>query len=230
LGPNLWGTVAGNEECNTGIQQSPIAIDTSNSPGLSNVKSMSTSLALTEDWKSSQMKILNNGHTLVLLYDPGNSTEYNGKTYQLQQFHFHTPSEHIINEKQSPLEAHFVSSTSDANPKILVISVLFRLGRKNEEIQRILDSAPIQAAQDPTVVSNAKINAKDFINPWSNHFVYEGSLTTPPCTEGVQWIIQQTHEEVSRDQVQEFQTILKGSNNRPIQPANGREIESIHEF
>lgn len=230
-GPSFWGMLSGNQICNVGLKQSPIAIETGQAAGIANAIQDNSLERISINWKDSQLNILNNGHTLEATYDVGSTLVWNKIVYALQQFHFHSPSEHLIDEKQDAMEAHFVSySQQDSGFKILVISVMLKVGFPNFSLQKILDNAPTSVETAPVSIAGQTIDARQLL-PWEqDYFAYEGSLTTPPCTEGVQWVIMKHPLEVSQDQVHEFQKKLMGPNNRPIQSSNHRWIGESHFF
>ena len=139
----------------------------------------------------------------------------------MQQFHFHAPAENEIDGQTYPLEGHFVYKTD--NGKITVVSVLYNYGDENPALKQIWDKMP-QAANTETELSQA-ISLDDFYPEDKDYYNFEGSLTTPPCTEGVNWIVFKNQETVSKEQVEKFTQTLGFENNRPIQETNGRKIK-----
>jgi carbonic anhydrase len=225
-GPNMWGSFDGDHICGSGISQSPISIETGKAAGLSNVSIDPALQSIPVQWKPSQLSILNNGHTLQVVYDPGSTITWEGHTYTLQQFHFHSPSEHIVNEKEYPMEVHFVSTAQQSEGlKVLVVAVMLKAGSHSPILGHTLDHAPSTVDTTPITISGSPIDATLLLPHDMNYFAYTGSLTTPPCTEGIQWIIMKKPMEVAVEQVHQFQSLFHGPNNRPIQPLNERKVE-----
>jgi carbonic anhydrase len=220
-GPFQWGALPGFGACQTGADQSPIAIETGRSAGITNVTPDSTLEPIIPSWKPSAFNVLYNGHTVEMMYDQGSTVDFKNQTWNLKQFHFHSPSEHLLNEKQHPLEMHFVHSVGT---QTLVIAVFFREGRRNKSLDLIWKNAPANAADTASNIPGLLINAEDFFPRHSKYFNYTGSLTTPPCTEGVTWVVLAHPIEASAEQLSYLQKKLGGPNNRPIQPVDGRMI------
>ena len=202
-------------ECN-GHAQSPINI----------AGAEPQSDGLTIDYRPSDLVVLNNGRTLQVIYAAGSSLVAGGKTYRLQQFHFHSPSEHEISGRQTPLEAHFVHQSSGGG--LAVIGVMMTAGSHNPAFQRVLDNFP---AAEGEVTGKGAINAADLLPPALSFWAYDGSFTTPPCTEGVRWYVLSESVEVSLQQIETFRSLpflnhdgeFVG-NARPVQPLNGRQV------
>lgn len=167
-------------------------------------------------------KIENNGHTIeVKLKNKKNTLKFNGKTYTLEQFHFHAPSKNQIDGKTYPLEGHFVYTTKDK--KITVVSILYQYGKENKTLKQVWKKMPQKAETKKNLsqpVAISQLFPKDL-----DYYNFEGSLTTPPCTEGVNWIVFKKQENISKAQVKKFSKTLGFNNNRPIQKLNGREIK-----
>lgn len=141
----------------------------------------------------------------------------NGRRFELQQIHFHSMSEHTINEEAYPLEAHFVHQSQDG--RIAVIGVLFKEGEANESFQSILDYIKQDEKNEVTV----DIDLESLIPESKNYFHYLGSLTIPPLTENVEWYIFSEFVELSKEQIEKFQEYYH-DNHRNLQPLNGRSI------
>ncbi len=140
--------------------------------------------------------------------------------FLLKQFHFHTPSENRIHGKSFPLEAHFVHIDKDGN--IAVVAVMFEDGKENKSLAKIWDKMPIKEGKESKL--NLKDIASELLPKNMAHYHFNGSLTTPPCTEGVRWIVLKNPVNVSKEQVTKFLNVMKHTNNRPIQPINARVI------
>ena len=213
-GPDHWGDLSKDYELSkNGKEQSPINIT-----GAEDVDLPELNLNNQE----SEAQVENNGHTIEVSFkNPKNTLTIGNEVYKLQQFHFHSPAENEIDGQTYPLEGHFVYKTD--NGKITVISVLYNYGDENQALKQIWDKMP-QAANTETELSQA-ISLDDFYPEDKDYYNFEGSLTTPPCTEGVNWIVFKNQETVSKEQVEKFTQTLGFENNRPIQDTNGRQIK-----
>ncbi len=172
-------------------------------------------------YKASQMELVNTGHTIQVNVEPGSVLKYGGSEYALKQLHFHTPSEHELFSRQMPMEIHFVHESQDG--KLAVVAVLTRISfRPHSGLARIWQKLP-QEPGDTISVSDVKHNPITLM-PFKHDFVtYQGSLTTPPCSEGVTWLVMQTPIKVSAKQVERFADIV-GGNARPVQALNDRKV------
>lgn len=171
--------------------------------------------------------IFNNGHTIEQRYEgTGSSIYFNGLDYELQQFHFHTLSEHTVGSQHSVMELHAVFSTADgAN---LVISQLFSLGRnKNQFIQKLIDAGLPEKDGDETMTGQS-INVGNVLTNTRSYYVYSGSLTTPPCSEGVTWLVLKKPAKITTSQFESFREIL-GNNFRPLQDKNDRVVRATND-
>ena len=148
------------------------------------------------------------------------SVTVSGATYNLLQFHFHTPSEHTINGEETPMEVHFVHA--DVNGNLLVVGRRIAFGEKNEVLAPIFSNLPSIA--NPLVLNKVKI--KDLIPETTTSYRYDGSLTTDPYTEGVKWVVLSEPMTFSSRQVAAFQRLFPLNNSRELQPLNGRCILS----
>ena len=208
-GPSHWGEIDPSyEACSTGKEQSPIDLTAADQKDIANV---------VFHYNPSKVNIINNGHTIQVNYDKGSTIEVDGHSYTLLQFHFHAPSEHSINGKLADAEIHLVHK--DANGKLAVIGILINKGPASSAIQSFWSNLPAQAG--PLQKTDAQVNANDFLPTIQTTYRYEGSLTTPPCTEGVQWIVMTQPITFSEEQLAAFTKLFNGSN-RPVQPLNGR--------
>ena len=207
MGPENWG-----EEfptCGSGKKQSPLNI----------VGPFEKSKdVLSVSYKEGPLKMLNNGHTIQVNVEPGSTLKINKEVYDLLQFHFHRPSEEQIDGKPMAMVVHFVHKNAEG--KLAVIGVLLNEGKDSEAIKTLWENAPKSEGPE-VVVEGVKFNPSSLIPAALTHYHYEGSLTTPPCTEGVQFYILKTTVDISKKQVNEFPF---KRNARPVQPANGRVI------
>jgi len=152
------------------------------------------------------------------LADAGSATVPSGQ-YRLLQFHFHTPSEEMINGKSFPLVAHLVHKNSDG--KLAVIAVLFKEGKENSALAPIFAAMP---AKEGKVSLASGFDVSSILPSSLGYYSFTGSLTTPPCSEGVAWQVLSASAEISKAQIEAFHAIYK-MNARPVQPLNGRVIQ-----
>lgn len=212
-GPDEWGSLDEDYAvCSEGSAQSPVDI----------AEAMETDLVdVTIDFASvSAMNIINNGHTVEVTIDPGSTSEIDGVVHELKQFHAHTPSEHAIDSERQAMELHFVHQSDDDESAVL--SVLLREGSAIEELEPVFVNMP--AEEGPERVGEVEIDPALFLPPTRSTFRYTGSLTMPPCSEGVHWLLFVGPVEVSAEQVAIFKAI-HGTNARPVQPINDREVD-----
>ena len=168
--------------------------------------------------------IINTGEFVKVLYQEGGSIQLDGRMYKLSEIHAHNPGEHTIGGERFALETHLVH-TMDSG-EIAVIGILYRFGDANSAIQSIIDNAPRRGEADARPLS--PIPANEFLPTDSGYYAYSGSLTTPPYTEGVQWIVMSDAQEVSEEQVTRLAALTGGgTNGRAIQPLNGRQITAF---
>ena len=208
-----WGEMGEEfKACGTGKTQSPINIEEyKQDPNLPPILPV---------YHPSVLNIANNGHTLQVNAAPGSQISVGGKVYDLKQFHFHTPSEHYLDGAPYPMEVHFVHQNPDDH-EIAVVGAMIKIAAHNKVIEGIWQNAP--AAGGHRQVENFTILASDLLPPDLRYYKYIGSLTTPPCTEGVQWHLLQNNIEISEDQLRAFQAMFP-VNARPVQPLNGRDV------
>ena len=197
--------------CEAGSHQSPINI--------SMPSHAQRQERLVFQYRSGLVRALDNGHTIQVNVPSGNELHLNGHTYVLRQFHFHDPSEHHIDGRAYQMEIHFVHQ--DQKGHVVVIGVLVDTGSPNQALAGLWAKLPMKAGE---VSSEHQFNPHDLIPSNHHHFSYHGSLTTPPCTEGVQWIIFRDPISMSPQQIGQFASII-GRNARPIQPLHGRRIQ-----
>ena len=164
--------------------------------------------------------LANAGEFVKVNYDDGGGIVLDGRSYQVAEAHSHNPSEHTIEGERFALEMHLVHR--DGSGRIAVVGVLFREGESNAAIQAIIDSAP---GEDGATSPASGLGAADFLPEGRGYYSYIGSLTTPPYTEGVRWHVMADALEVSADQVRQLAALTGGgTNSRPLQLLNGRQI------
>jgi carbonic anhydrase len=206
-GPAHWGEAF--PECGLGKSQSPLDIQGPFEKATD---------ALRISYKISPLKIINNGHTIQVNYAPGSSVTIGKETYELLQFHFHRPSEEKIDGRPRAMVAHFVHKSKEG--KLAVIGVLLDFGDENELIKTLWENLPKEEGEE-SVVENVTIDAAQLLPQKLGYYHYPGSLTTPPCTEGVNFYILKQTKSISRAQLDAFPFKL---NARPVQPLNDRKI------
>lgn len=206
-GPEHWGEFA--SECAQGKNQSPINIQSATQAELAKLQL---------DYKGKVVALTNNGHTLQTSLEGENSLLVDGKQFTLKQFHFHTPSENHVDGKSYPLEAHYVHADEQGN--LAVVAVFFEKGDANPALANLLENVP---DKDNNVTIRAPFDASALIPADKDYYRFNGSLTTPPCSEGVRWLVIQEPQTISATQIEKFEKAM-GENNRPVQPLNARMI------
>jgi carbonic anhydrase len=202
--------------CGVGKTQSPIDIEDA-------VAKKSDLPAIAFDYKPSPLKIIDNGHTIQVDYAPGSSITVQGKQYDLVQFHFHKPSEEKINGKTYDMVAHLVHRDRDGN--LAVVAVLLQAGSANGLIDTLWNNIPKEKGKQ-SAVQGVVVNAADLLPAnKAAYYTFSGSLTTPPCSEGVTWFVLKTPTSISKDEVTHFGHLYP-MNARPTQPLNDREIRA----
>ena len=211
-GPENWSKLdPKNTACAVGQRQSPIDIREGIKVDLEPVKF---------DYRPSSFRIIDNGHTVQVNVGDSSIT-LTGKTYELVQFHFHRPSEEKVNGRNFDMVAHLVHKADDG--ALAVVAVLMERGDENPFIQLLWNNMPLE--KNVSVSPPAPtINPISLLPASRNYYTYMGSLTTPPCTEGVLWLVMKQPVQVSTDQIAIFSRLYR-NNARPIQPAKDRLIK-----
>lgn len=208
-GPAKWGDLdAANKVCSIGAQQSPIDIDHP-------IKSQLPALKLS--WPKSADTIVNNGHTIQLNFADGGTLLLGDVKYKLVQVHFHRPSEHTIADKNFPMEAHFVHRADSGG--LAVVGVLMTEGKPNAAFSQIVKTMP--ATEGPAVKADPAINPSALLPQKLGYYRYSGSLTTPPCSELVEWLVLTDPIQVAATDVAAFAKLYP-LNARPVQKDNRR--------
>jgi carbonic anhydrase len=197
--------------CATGMRQSPIDIRDGIRVDLEPIEF---------DYRPTYFRIVDNGHTVQVNVGEGSTMSVMGRTYQLVQFHFHRPSEERVNGKTYDMDFHLVHR--DQEGRLAVIVVLLEKGIENPVIQTLWNNMPLEVDQDVTPSVSIDLNA--LLPENRAYYTYMGSLTTPPCTEDVLWMVFKQSMPVSADQVNIFSRLYR-NNARPIQPSNSRLIK-----
>lgn len=211
-GPAAWGSLKPEFGlCARGQRQSPIDIRDGIAVELEPLKI---------DYRTSGFNVIDNGHTVQVNVAPGNTIEVTGRRYELVQFHFHRPSEERINGRQYELSVHLVHK--DPEGRLAVIAVVLERGAAQPVVQQVWNSLPLEKHE--TVPGIAAIDLEALLPQDRRYFTYMGSLTTPPCSEGVLWMVMQQPVPVSPAQIGIFARLYP-NNARPVQQAAGRLIK-----
>lgn len=209
-GPDHWGELSSDFRlCKTGRMQSPVDLGGAEIPGKFSVKAT---------YRPGPLTVLNNGHTVQANIAEGSTLSSGISRYKLLQVHFHTPSEETIYGIHYPMVAHFVHIDYAGN--YAVLGVLFEEGAHNPELDKLVKAAPPHE-RGPEVVSGVTFDPARLLPANLSVYRYEGSLTTPPCTEGVHWHVATRPVPASAAQIAAIHAIV-GDNARPIQPLHGR--------
>ncbi len=211
-GPENWSKLdAKFAMCGEGRNQSPIDL-----AGL--IKADLKPLRF--EYKPGATDIVNNGHAIQVNCEAGSFLTVEGHTFELKQFHFHSPSENRIKGRVFPLEAHLVHANQDGN--LAVIAVMFEEGAANPLLGELWKRMP--AKDGEKIALPAGLRVTEILPADHDYYRYNGSLTTPPCTEGVWWLVLKRPATVSKGQVEQFSKTLGFANNRPLQPINARPV------
>ncbi|MCK5850211.1 MAG: carbonic anhydrase family protein, partial [Kiritimatiellae bacterium] len=189
--PSNWGELKPEfHTCEDGVNQSPIDLKGFVDGKLTDIPF---------DYKTGSTEILNNGHTIQVNIASGSTIEVDGIKFELKQFHFHTPSENNINGKSFPLEAHFVHASKDG--ELAVVALMFEEGDENKMLGKLWDKMPMKGG-DKTKLKIADVTT--ILPKDRDYYRFNGSLTTPPCTEGVRWIVLKKSTTLSKAQIEKF--------------------------
>ncbi len=211
IGPDRWGCLSSDYNlCSAGVEQSPVNLAGYVSGGTETV---------TFDYTTVAVQARNNGHTVYLDFDPGSGVSVGRRRYELLGVHYHSPGEHLLDGETFAAELHLVHQDADGN--LAVVGLLFRLGNPSPLVEDLLGLAPATGVEADV---GGGPNAAEYEPSHSGYYGYRGSLTTPPCSEGVRWMVMQSIGTVSADQVDILQSLTHGPNNRPPQPIGDRQI------
>ena len=212
-GPAEWGELdKAFAACKAGKVQSPVDIRGARTADLP---------AIRFDYKPSPLRVIDNGHTIQVNYAPGSSIDVGGSRYELVQFHFHKPSEEKIDGKSHDMVAHLVHKGADG--KLAVVAVLLDKGGANPAINAIWKNLPKEKEKETSV--KATVDAGTLLPGDKGYYTFQGSLTTPPCSEEVRWFVLKAPVKIEASQIAAFGKLYP-MNARPTQPLNGRAIES----
>lgn len=216
-GPANWAEIERKyRACSAGKRQSPINIETRDIE-------KSTLRPLQFNYKAGPAELVNTGHTVQVNLSDSGSARFDNLEHRLVQFHFHTPSEEKIDGMAQHMVAHLVHRAGDT--RFAVVAVMFKLGKEHPGLKPVFDNLPPRRGMRAEIPT---LNPADFLPSDPAYFSYTGSLTTPPCTEGVAWYVMKQPVEVSYRQFAAFQSLYK-MNARPVQPLNGRRVQSYQQ-
>ena len=211
-GPRLWGTLdPAFSACAVGKEQSPIDLPAGRT---------ADPIAIEFDYGQTRIAVENNGHTIQVNPDPGSGIVLNGVRFDLLQFHFHHASEHTVDGKQLPLEMHLVHRNDDGS--LAVVGVLFEEGPVNNTLAPVWTHLPPEPVASHVVAG--ELDLASLLPASRKTWRYQGSLTTPPCTEGVHWIVLAETLSISAEQTAAFGAIYP-NNFRPVQPLGERVLD-----
>lgn len=209
-GPSHWGELSPEfKTCQLGLEQTPIDLKSPIAAELGK--------AVDVAYQTRRFRIVNNGHTIQINVEPGSRCTIAGEQYDLQQYHFHHPSEHLLAGKGFDLECHFVHRA--ASGKLAVLGVFVTPGAENATLKRVFDAMPTEEGRERYVAT--PVNPADLLPRGIGCFRYMGSLTTPPCTEGLIWTVFKNAIEASPAQIRQFAALFP-NNARPLQELNRR--------
>jgi len=233
-GPDNWASLTADNFACTGKNQSPINLTGFIESELKPIKF---------SYQSGGHEIINNGHTIQLNYEQGSRIKLDNKAFNLLQVHFHAPSENHINGQSYPLEAHFVHASEQG--ELAVVAVMYQQGTPKTVLEVHTDEfrdkvvVAVMSPQDKMLESlwdvmptsaGAKHQLKDRVNitkllpKHREYYRFNGSLTTPPCSEGVRWLVMKEVVTIAKEQINAFEAALHEPNNRPLQPLNARPV------
>ncbi|GGD21483.1 carbonic anhydrase [Franconibacter pulveris 601] len=212
--PEHWGELdAQYSLCQKGMNQSPIDIERT-------VKTQPNPLQI--HYVEGPNLILNNGHTIQASVNgkTQDTLTLDGESFALQQFHFHAPSENTLHGKHYAMEMHLVHK--NAAGEIAVVAVMFETGKANNELEKLWQAMPAKAEVSQPLTASVDINK--LLPQDKTHYRFSGSLTTPPCSEGVTWLVLKHPLTLSPAQLDKFKSVMHHDNNRPVQPPHGRVV------
>lgn len=215
-GPEHWGDLKPEyATCSTGRHQTPVDL-------ASSVAKDSSLKAPAFGYGPIPLVVINNGHTVEVENTAKASIVVGGEAWELLQFHLHVPSEHTVDGKAFDAELHLVHKNRAG--QLAVVGVLITKGRENPVLKAVIDDAPADPTDDARPVPGAMIDLPSLLPAASSYFTYDGSLTTPPCSEGVRWFVSQTPIELSEAQIARLYVLFHGHNSRPVQPLGDRTV------
>jgi carbonic anhydrase len=210
-GPDNWGNLSQEfATCKLGQQQAPIDIPTKSAG--------KATAAIKTNYKASAGEVINNGHTIQVALPDAGGANLSGVDYQFLQMHFHAPGEEKVDGQSYPFNAHLVHKSADG--KLAVIGVFFKEGAENATLKDVFAQMP---AKEGKATLKGKVDPSGMLPKSLAYYSYAGSLTTPPCSEGVTFYILKTPMEMSKAQLEQFKKLYP-MNARPTFPLNGRKV------
>lgn len=211
-GPAHWGQLRPDYAlCERGHRQSPIDIDATQRQALPHLQFQ---------YRSAPLRIVNDGHTVRVRFANGSRLVMGRESLNLQQFHFHMPGGDRLHGEEFPMAMHFLHKSSAG--RLVSLVLLFRLGAENPALAALLPKMPARG-QAEQLLPGMQVDAAQLLPAARGYFAYEGSLTAPPCTEGVQWIVMKQPLELSAAQLARLSQLF-ANNARPVQPLHGRVV------
>ncbi len=220
-GPAVWATLSpAFASCAAGKNQSPIDIVPPSPSAAPVVATSSRPASLRIVHHEHMADGINNGHTIQINYGGADTLTVGDERFALVQYHFHAPSEHTISGRHAPMEMHLVHKSAAGN--LAVLGVLIEEGGANSAFAPVWANLPTAKGME-THYQDLQVDVDDLLPVNRTAYRYSGSLTTPPCSEGVRWFILATPIQLSTEQVGAFKAVVQG-NNRPVQPLNNRPV------
>src|SRR5262249_17059940 len=214
-GPAKWGDLSPDfAACKTGKQQTPIDF----AKGIAKGKGLSP---VVFSYSQIPIQVTNNGHTIQAGNSTPSSITIGSDKYTLAQWHLHTPSEHTVEGKHFDAELHFVNKNDKG--EITVVGILIKKGKESKAVKALVDNAPAEASKEPKA-GQGTFDMSALTPAKAAYYTYTGSLTIPPCTEGIRWIVFQKPMEASEAQLAKLQELMHGPTARPIQALEGRSV------
>ena len=210
--PEHWAQLSGDYSACKGKNQSPINLTGFLKAELEPLK---------PTYVAGGQEILNNGHTIQVNFTPGSQLMVDGTAFELKQFHLHAPSENHINGKSFPMENHLVHADKDGN--LTVLAIMYEEGEENAALAKFWAQSPKKGGDKAALA--APVDAASLLPAQLDYYRFNGSLTTPPCSEGVRWLVLKQPVTASKAQIAAFTSAIGGGhNNRPVQPVNARPV------
>ena len=224
-GPATWGTLSPDYiTCAEGHSQSPIDLTNAELSKAPEVRASYKPASLRIVHNIHSADVVNTGHSVQVNFPQGDSLTIGDTTYSLVQFHFHGPSEHTVDGRHFPMEMHLVHVSADK--RLAVVGVLIEEGKFNKAFEPIFANLPSKKGVE-THLEHVTVDVQMLLPRNTSSYRYDGSLTTPPCSEGVKWIVLKAPVQLSAGQIKAFSAVLSG-NSRPVQPLHGRTVVLDH--
>jgi len=220
-GPEHWAGLRPEfAQCGSGLEQSPIDLTGAVSIEDAGLERRFGTEVLTFEQRARVMDLVDNGHTIQITNDVPMALDMDGVHYELVQFHFHSPSEHTVDGEHAPLEVHFVHKSAEG--ELAVTGILVEEGEHDVLWEPVIAALP-DGPGDDRHLEDVDLDMSELLPLPQRYFRYRGSLTTPPCSEGVEWIVMAEKRQISPEQMAAMVSRLH-DNNRPIQPLGDRQI------